>query len=169
MVASTLNSYMKNTEKNGMRIIINQKYAVTFGFPNSKKNSFRGNYMRKYGIYKTGIKIPITFIFPWWKTALPRATWYKLNFAHFLAPKTYQGTNTINGRIYAAKTFRDMVRYLWFSCNKDSRECSKKPDSVFVHTVASLNHGEPSILPKRISKRGKIFRFLNQCFAQLRC
>jgi hypothetical protein len=21
----------------------------TFGFPNSKKNSFRGNYMRKYG------------------------------------------------------------------------------------------------------------------------
>ena len=25
---------------------------VTFGFPNSKKNSFRGNYMRKYGIYK---------------------------------------------------------------------------------------------------------------------
>jgi hypothetical protein len=23
---------------------------VTFGFPNSKKNSFRGNYMRKYGI-----------------------------------------------------------------------------------------------------------------------
>jgi hypothetical protein len=22
---------------------------VTFGFPNSKKNSFRGNYMRKYG------------------------------------------------------------------------------------------------------------------------
>ena len=25
--------------------------AVTFGFPNSKKNSFRGNYMRKYGSY----------------------------------------------------------------------------------------------------------------------
>ena len=23
--------------------------TVTFGFPNSKKNSFRGNYMRKYG------------------------------------------------------------------------------------------------------------------------
>ena len=26
--------------------------TVTFGFQNSKKNSFRGNYMRKYGIYK---------------------------------------------------------------------------------------------------------------------
>ena len=25
--------------------------TVTFGFPNSKKNSFRGNYMRKYGSY----------------------------------------------------------------------------------------------------------------------
>ena len=24
--------------------------TVTFGFPNSKKNSFRGNYMRKYGM-----------------------------------------------------------------------------------------------------------------------
>ena len=23
---------------------------MTFGFPNSKKNSFRGNYMRKYGM-----------------------------------------------------------------------------------------------------------------------
>ena len=41
---------MKNTKKNYMKIIINQKYAVTFGFPNSKKNNFRGNYMRKYGI-----------------------------------------------------------------------------------------------------------------------
>jgi hypothetical protein len=26
--------------------------TVTFGFPLSKKNSFRGNYSRKYGIYK---------------------------------------------------------------------------------------------------------------------
>ena len=168
MIASTLNSYMKNTKKNDMKIIINQKYAVTFGFPNSKKNSFRGNYLRKYGIYKTGIKIPITFIFPWWKTALPRATWYKLNFAHFLAPKTYQCTNN-KWPDLCSKNFRDMVGYLWFSCNKDSRECSKKPDSVFVHTVASLNHSEPSILPTRISKRGKIFRFLNQCFALLWC
>ena len=25
--------------------------TVTFGFPKSKKNSFRGNYMRKYGIH----------------------------------------------------------------------------------------------------------------------
>ena len=25
--------------------------TVTFGFPNSKKNSFRGNYMRKYGSF----------------------------------------------------------------------------------------------------------------------
>jgi hypothetical protein len=24
---------------------------VTFGFPNPKKNSFRGNYMRKYSTY----------------------------------------------------------------------------------------------------------------------
>jgi hypothetical protein len=26
-------------------------YTVTFGFPNPKKNSFRGNYMRKYGSF----------------------------------------------------------------------------------------------------------------------
>ena len=26
-------------------------FTVTFGFPNSKKNCFRGNYMRKYGIF----------------------------------------------------------------------------------------------------------------------
>jgi hypothetical protein len=28
-------------------------FTVTFGFPNSKKNSFRGNYMRKYVIPST--------------------------------------------------------------------------------------------------------------------
>ena len=30
--------------------------TVTFRFPNSKKNSFRGNYMRKYGIYVVSIR-----------------------------------------------------------------------------------------------------------------
>ena len=44
------------------------------------------------------------------KTALPRATWYKLNFAHFLAPKTYQGTNN-KWPDLCSKNFRDMVTY----------------------------------------------------------
>ena len=36
-----------------MTLVSTRDYTVctaTFGFPNSKKNSFRGNYMRKYGI-----------------------------------------------------------------------------------------------------------------------
>ena len=44
------------------------------------------------------------------KTALPRATWYKLNFAHFLAPKTYQGTNN-KWPDLCSKNFQDMVTY----------------------------------------------------------
>jgi hypothetical protein len=32
---------------------------VTFGFPNSKKNSFRGNYMRKYGRLDSRLKLNI--------------------------------------------------------------------------------------------------------------
>ena len=44
------------------------------------------------------------------KTALPRATWYKLNFAHFLAPKTYQGTNN-RWPDLCSKNFQDMVTY----------------------------------------------------------
>ena len=44
------------------------------------------------------------------KTALPRATWYKLNFAHFLAPKTYQGTNN-KWPDLCSKNFQDMVAY----------------------------------------------------------
>ena len=44
------------------------------------------------------------------KTALPRATWYKLNFAHFLAPKTYQGTNN-KWQDVCSKNFQDMVAY----------------------------------------------------------
>jgi hypothetical protein len=46
--------------------------TVTFGFPSSKKNSFRGNYMRKYGILKIqasfygnhSVRILNTY-FPW--------------------------------------------------------------------------------------------------------
>ena len=36
--------------------------ALTFGFPNSKKNSFRGNYMRKYGTY---FSLPIIKMVPY--------------------------------------------------------------------------------------------------------
>ena len=33
--------------------------TVTFGFPDSKKNSFRGNYMRKYGNYIRMVADPL--------------------------------------------------------------------------------------------------------------
>ena len=33
---------------------------MTFGFPNPNKNSFRGNYMRKYGIYTFFVRSSLT-------------------------------------------------------------------------------------------------------------
>ena len=32
-------------------------WPYEYGFPNSKKNSFRGNYMRKYGTLDSGINV----------------------------------------------------------------------------------------------------------------
>ena len=80
------------------------------------------------------------------KTALPRATWYKLNFAHFLAPKTYQGTNN-KWPDLCSKNFQDMVAYdftvtkgamymLLHSYNRD-RKCTKK-ESGFLNILCCL-------------------------------
>ena len=45
--------------------------TVTFGFPNPKKISFRGNYMRKYGILKK--------VFNWSEVHLSETTCYKIH------------------------------------------------------------------------------------------
>ena len=44
------NSEPQNGPRSGLDYIALHLFTVTFGFPNSKKNSFRGNYIRKYSI-----------------------------------------------------------------------------------------------------------------------
>ena len=60
MVAIAEAIYSKNSDKKEDVLWPLTLCTVTFGLPNSKKNSFRGNYMRKYGMCQMK-KRPLNF------------------------------------------------------------------------------------------------------------